>query len=405
MSRPLIFTLFFLATFLQAGAYGLTFMLPKLFETFYADEKTVGGMLLITTISTLFFVYYAGHLADKVGRIIILGLACLAIALALFLYGHASSIGMEIMFASIFLGAGWGLTYSLAPITLTTIVGPEDRIRYFSLFSVFLMAGFGLSPVMAAYLEQNGYGITEAFFITSILACISAILFFILSSPLNRIAVQSTSNTKSRLTFFAIKTIYKSKARIPIIMVWLGASVFAGMNNFQSVFAEARGLNYADFFLYYTVTVIICRVLLSKFKGGKSPYKTIAGLQFIMCASVLLFIFSGAEQTLYIMVAILFGIGYGASYPILAAMAATDADPDLLPQTLQLFAFTYFIGIFGFPLIAGWLIVEASIITLLSVVTIMAAIEATMALWRTKPFQKTYLYKKHKLITKHKRTI
>ena len=41
MPRQLTFALFFLAVFLQAGAYGLTFMLPRLFDAFEANEKTL----------------------------------------------------------------------------------------------------------------------------------------------------------------------------------------------------------------------------------------------------------------------------------------------------------------------------------------------------------------------------
>ena len=87
-------------------------------------------------------------------------------------------------------------------------------------------------------------------------------------------------------------------------------------------------------------------------------------------------------MALYVLVAILFGLGYGVSYPILVAMAANDATDDLGPQTLQLFALTYFIGIFGFPLIAGWMIVEIGTTQLLILVAGLAAIEATMALRR-----------------------
>ena len=86
---------------------------------------------------------------------------------------------------------------------------------------------------------------------------------------------------------------------------------------------------------------------------------------------------------MYLLVAFLFGIGYGVSYPILAAMAANDADTDLVPQTLQVFALTYFIGIFGFPLIAGWMIVELGASSLLVLVAALAGIEATMALVRS----------------------
>jgi len=170
----------------------------------------------------------------------------------------------------------------------------------------------------------------------------------------------------------------------PIIMVSLGASVFVGMNNFQTVFADERGLEYAGYFLTYTVTVVIFRVVLARFKGGKNPYLTIALLQYIMCASVLLFVFSGAGSTLYLIVAFLFGIGYGVSYPILVAMTASDAREDLLPQTLQLFALTYFSGIFCFPLVAGWMIVEVGTTPLLYLVAVLAAIEVTMVLKRSR---------------------
>ena len=86
---------------------------------------------------------------------------------------------------------------------------------------------------------------------------------------------------------------------------------------------------------------------------------------------------------MYLLVAVLFGIGYGASYPLLAAMAANNANKDIIPQTLQLFALTYFIGIFGFPMIAGWLITEFSITPLLVLITVLAFIEASLAYRRS----------------------
>ena len=101
-----------------------------------------------------------------------------------------------------------------------------------------------------------------------------------------------------------------------------------------------------------------------------------------MAASVVLFIVSGDSIPLYVTVAILFGLGYGASYPILVAMAANDAEEHLGPQTLQIFALTYFIGIFGFPLIVGWGIVEFGYTSVLVCLAVLALIEATMALRR-----------------------
>jgi hypothetical protein len=379
MTRAVTFALFLLAVFLQAGAYGLTFLLPRLFERFGADEKAVGITLTIATISTLITVYYAGHLSDWFGRLMTLAVACLSIAAALGLFAITDTMGPIPMLASLLLGAGWGLTYALVPVVLTRLVTADERVRYFAINSVVLMAGFGLSPVMASEIEKAGGSIVDAFNIVALLSLVSAGLFFMLIRPVRAHAINPGPEESSRLSLSGVGTILRSPALLPVTMVFIGASVFAGMSNFQTVYADARGLDYATFFLIYTVTVVICRIALARFKGGSNAYLTIAALQYVMAGSVLLFIYSGSHEGAYWLVAALFGIGYGASYPILVAMAANDANDDLVPQTLQLFALTYFIGIFGFPLLAGWMIVEVGIVPILVLICGMAAIEATMA--------------------------
>ena len=382
MSRLTMFTLFYLANFMQAGAYGLTFMLPRLFDGFGANEKVVGAMLFITATSTIVTVYYAGHLSDRFGRARTLGAAGVLIAAALTGFGMAQSVGAVLVLSSAAIGAGWGLTYALPPVVLTRLIDPQDRVRFFAILSVAIMAGFGLSPVMAAMMEKGGLSVNDAFFVTAALCLLSGLMFLALSSTIRRHSEASGPEGASTLSPGAVMDILRSHARLPVIMVCIGASVFAGMNNFQTVFADERGLDYASYFLAYTVTVVVFRVVLARFKGGANPYMTIAALQYVMFGSVALFLGIGDSAPMYIVVAFLFGIGYGVSYPILAAMAANDAQPHLLPQTLQFFALTYFIGIFGFPLVAGWIIVELGTGALLMLVAAMAGIEATMALTR-----------------------
>ena len=365
MPRSLTFSLFLLAVFLQAGAYGLTYMLVRLFENFGANEKAVGSMLMIAALSTVVAVYYAGHLSDWLGRAKTLALACLSMAAALVLYGITQTVGAIPILASLLLGAGWGLTYTLAPVVLTRLVTAEERVRYFAMNSVVLMAGFGLSPIMASEIEKAGGTVADAFLITAGLCALSALLFFALIGPVRAHAINPGPEASSRLDLGSIGSILRTRAVLPVIMACIGASVFAGMNNFQTVYADARGLDYADFFLAYTIAVVVCRIALIKFDGGRRPYLTIAFLLYVMAGSVLLFLFSGGNLPAYIAVAMLFGIGYGASYPILAAMAANDADETLVPQTLQLFSLTYFVGTFGFPMIAGWMIVDVGISPLL----------------------------------------
>jgi MFS family permease len=382
MSRNATFVFYFLAVFLQAGAYGLTFLLPDLFAGFGADEQDVGQMLGITTIATIIIVYYAGHLADMFGRLRTLSIACVSIALSLTLFGASNGNVGQLILAAILLGTGWGLTYALGPVVLTRLITPDQGVRYFTMLSIFVMAGFGLSPVMASTLFKLGFNIADAFYVTAFLCLISAILFWVLNTAVKIHALTQSPEAPSRLTTANIVTIIKSPAWLPVTMVALGAAVFAGMSNFQTTYATERGLDYATYFLTYTLTVVILRALLAAFKGGSNAYMTIAKLQYIMAASVVLFIVIGDNIPLYILVAILFGIGYGASYPILVAMAAADADKSLVPQTLQLFALTYFIGLFGFPLLAGTMLTNWGSLSVLATTATLALIEATLALRR-----------------------
>lgn len=134
MPRFFVFFLYFVAIFLQAGAYGLTFMLPRLFESFGANEKVVGAMLIMTALSTLVTVYFSGHLSDLFGWLRTLSVACIAISVSLILYGLVDTVGAELVIASLLLGFGWGLTYSLGPIVLTRLVRADERVRFLHYF-------------------------------------------------------------------------------------------------------------------------------------------------------------------------------------------------------------------------------------------------------------------------------
>ena len=123
MPRFVTFALFLLAVFLQAGAYGLTYMLARLFQSLGANEKAVGMMLMIAAASTLIAVYYSGHLSDwlRPGQDPRSGMP-LDRHGAGALTARREDVGAIPVLASLLLGAGWGLTYTLAPVVLTRLV-------------------------------------------------------------------------------------------------------------------------------------------------------------------------------------------------------------------------------------------------------------------------------------------
>ena len=382
MPRQTLLSLYFFGIFLQAGAYGLTFLLPALFAGFGGNEADVGFVLALTAITTLAVVIYSGHITSLLGLMPTIALSGGLITLTALLFGLASATGLIVQAAGLLLGAGWGLFYTLTPVALNRLIHPHERIQYFTLLSVFIMAGFGLSPVFGAALTRLGFGIGLTFLLTAGLFGISAILFFWLTRPMRALTLEKQIIDKSQLSFAIIKRVMISRAAIPIIMVGIGASVFAGVTNFQIVYADAQNLAYADYFLTYTVTVIVCRVIFAQFMGGQAPYGVIALLLGVMGLSVMLFILQDSNTFLYVLGAILFGIGYGVSYPIIKAMAANEAQPDIIPQTLQLFGLSYFLGVFGFPFLAGHMIVQGGMAILLWTVFGLAVLECALATGR-----------------------
>ena len=204
------------------------------------------------------------------------------------------------------------------------------------------MAGFGLAPVMSSWIGHIGLELHAAFIITARLCLISSLIFAVIARPFRqRIVAPAAAGQSDELSFGLATRVMRTRAAVPIWMVGLGASVFAGVTNFQAVYAAGSGFDYADYFLTYTITVIACRMLFAEFVGGRNPYGVIALLMVVM--------------------------------------AVNEAEADLIPQTMQLFGLSYFIGVFRFPFAARWIIVKVSIAALLRVSLGLALVETALA--------------------------
>jgi len=88
----------------------------------------------------------------------------------------------------------------------------------------------------------------------------------------------------------------------------------------------------------------------------------------------------------YLLAAVTLGVGYGLTYSVINGLAANEAPAGTTSQALLLFSLAYFIGVFGFPLLAGKVIVEYGMPTLLMSVLAVALlnwlITVARLIWR-----------------------
>lgn len=162
-------------------------------------------------------------------------------------------------------------------------------------------------------------------------------------------------------------------------MVALGACVFSGLMTFQSTLVRDTAANEATFFAVYAVTVVAARLLLARTLAGLPQVALATGLLAAMVLGVLAMLGVTLHPAFQILAAILTGIGYGLVYPVIQTWAVNDTPRELRHAALTWFVLSYFIGVFGFPVIGGWMLVNFGKSTFLVVLLGLALAELLIA--------------------------
>lgn len=369
MPSPLLFSarhfvVFCLASFLLSLSYGSTFLLSLLIHSRGGNEQDAGSVISMAMLSTFVAVLISGHLADWLGTarsIAVFGLllmtACLGFALT-------PGFGQGLMLFGLALGLGWGVFYTLGPIIVAMRVQPEQRARYFALLSGSMMSGIGSGPLLGRAASALELPLTSAFFIAALASLVGVVMFWRLGTVLKHPA----RAPMAKISWDATRQVLSSKAAFAILMVGLGGCLFGGLSSFQTSYAHAHSLDYSLFFLGFLSAAISSRLLISGFVVKRDAYAAACVLSGLMLVSVLLFAFGVSGNLSYLLAAVTLGLGYGLTYSVINGLVANEAPPGTTAQALLLFSLAYFIGVFGFPLLAGWMIVDFGLPTLMACV-------------------------------------
>nr|WP_314559988.1 MFS transporter [uncultured Pseudomonas sp.] len=359
------FALFCLASFLLSLSYGSTFLLSLLIHSRGGNEHDAGSVISTAMLSTFVAVVVSGHLADALGAAraiagmgLLLVVACLGFALT-------PGFGQGLMVFGLALGLGWGVFYTLGPIIVTMLVEPQQRAKYFALLSGSMMSGIGSGPLLGRAANALGLPLTTAFYIAAFASLVGVVMFWRLGAHLKQDAAVA------KISWRATRKVLSSKAMFAIIMVGLGGCVFGGLSSFQTSYAAAHALDYSLFFVGFLSAAITSRLLIAGYVVKRDAYVAACVLSGLMLVSVLMFAFTVSGPFSYLLAAITLGVGYGLTYSVINGLVANEAPAGTTSQALLLFSLGYFVGVFGFPLLAGQIIVRYGLpALLLSVVAV-----------------------------------
>ncbi|KOY63284.1 MFS transporter [Photorhabdus heterorhabditis] len=371
-----LFLLF--GTLFTAGGYGATFLISAYFRSQGGSDIDAGTTLGVALVGTLIGVPLVGWFAGRLEASRLAALAAFAMSCGYFLLGGFSSELSHIpRIAAFLIGLGWGMFYISGPMALSERVTDTDRGQWFTRFSAFQMAGICGSPIfLAVAVEQVGMPIRTTFLFVGVVGILASLLLatFGIREP------NGQQELSLRPWVKKITKIATSSAIRPIIMVGLGGGVFSGMMSFQSSLVEGTRANASTFFAVHAATVVVSRLLLARRLSTMPRIPLVTVLMSCLIIGIFALLGIPIHPMFQIAAGMLTGIGYGLVYPVIQTWAVNDSALENRHAALTWFVVAYFVGIFGFPVIGGWILVSSGKILFILVLAAIASLELVVAL-------------------------
>ncbi|MFK0162695.1 MFS transporter [Rhizobium sp. NPDC090279] len=372
----------FVASFLTAAGYGATFLLTEHFRTLGGSEIETGITLGGAMLGTLIGVPLVGWFAGRFGAARMAALGALSVCAGYLALASLHTLSPMIGGAGFLIGLGWGVFYLAAPMALSERVTDRERGFWFTRFGAFLMAGIGASPIAAGALTGSlGLSTATAFCVVAAACVLAALLLWMFENLAPRPAA-TTSQQSSDGWVRKLPSIARTKAIYPILMVGLGACVFSGLLTFQTSLVRGTGLQASTFFAAYAITVVASRFVLAPLVSRANGDRAAIVLLSVMILGVVVAFALPYGVLIQVASAVLLGLGYGLVYAVIQTQAVNDGPPEQRNAALTWFAIAYFLGVFGFPMLGGWLIVAVGTAGFLGAVLVFGIAEMGLALLR-----------------------
>lgn len=309
------FTLICLATFfIFCGFQILMPVLPKYVQYLGADERVVGLVSGIFTISALLSRPFVGRELDRGGRrkLYLWGLGIFFFAVLGYLWAPTIIILMTFRLIH---GVGWAGASTAAGTIVADIVPAARRgegMGYYGMASTLAMA---IAPALGLTLLVK-YDFSLVFILSLILTAGA----FLIGRTIN-IKTYDHPEAKKKAALFD-----KRALKASLVMFFMTFS-YGGMVTFLPLHAQEQGIeNIGPFFTIYALGLLITRPLAGKYYDRKGPTLVVVlGMTAMFAGTFIL----GQSNTLaiFLVCGFLYGIGFGAVQPTLLALALQGVEP------------------------------------------------------------------------------
>ncbi len=358
--------------------FGMLLLLPLYVQELGGDEAAFGRVASAGTVTAALAIGALIRRPDRLPGHVVSALAVAVYALAALAVGTVGTYGPLIPLG-VLLGTAWALVYTSMPMVMSSMVGDAERAAYFGYLTGTQQIGIGLGPVLGRQLLEAGLGFRQVFLVGG-LVCLAAAALTLWTGRLASRSLRRRARGEERPELAtALRKIVSSDTAPMLVMIILFACLFATMTFFQTTFARARGLDFSIFYVSYTVSVIVSRVVIATLARGRDQALVIAVSVSVMAIGLASFLSVGSSPFVYAGASAMLGLGYGLALPTVQAHAVNVSKEDLRPRVLPLAGLVFMTAILGFPILAGALISAFGYGTLFSVLLGFAGVQALIA--------------------------
>ncbi len=320
--------------FCMQVTWALFLILSVYIKTLGGNDSQVAAIMGGAGISALVAIPAVALFVDRVGRrpFMIAGGLCALVGSAVFITVPYLSIWMFV--ARIIQGIGFSL-YSNASLTmLADLLPPERRGKGVGLFGLAGNVAIAIGPPIAEVLVEATGAYRLVFLLGSLLALGAAVMSF------------KTVEPRKPTGSLALRPFRREHAwalREPAAVAVLQGIGFGVLVTFVPAYAQASGVIFTTFFLAYTSTVVLSRVLGGRLVDAPDRHRLVAPF-LVMGAVAVTILAIGAGAATFVVAGILFGFAHGVLWPVLSALVMDQARVEHRGKSLGIFSLGFSLG-------------------------------------------------------------
>lgn len=292
-------------------------ILPLYISDLGGSDTIVGIIVAFGTLGGFVIRPVAGRMVDRVGRFPVYFAGAVLCAIAAFSYSFCRMLwplGIVRTCHAFFMG-----TFTTAGSTMAVDSVPSSRINegigYYGLSSTIAMA---VSPAIALYLIHiipfgTIFKMAAGMFVLVILVALS----------LDRTKFFQVPIAKEKKK----ENIYEKKAMLPGVLLMFQSAGYAAIAAYFALYATGLGIKkVGSYFTIYAIAMLISRLGVGRLADRKG-YAIVLIPGMILNSIAMFFMAVGNSMEIFLISALLFGIGFGGAFPTAMAMAVAEIEP------------------------------------------------------------------------------